>query len=118
MPRGIMYVETMPVSPDREAEYHKWYNDTHLAQILSVDGIVSARRFAPTDGEGPFIAIYELDCDDLDAAVQRMGELGAAARWRWRTSPWIPSRFRRCTARSGHSDRDAIRQTFSGASMR
>ena len=32
-----------------------------------MDGIVSARRFAPTKGDGPFIAIYELDCDDLDA---------------------------------------------------
>jgi hypothetical protein len=80
MPKGIMYVETMPVSADREAEYHKWYNDTHLAQITSVEGIVSARRFAPVDGNGPFIAIYELDCDDLDAAVQRLGELGASGR--------------------------------------
>ena len=53
MPKGIMYVETMPASSDREAEYHKWYNDTHLAQILSVEGIVSARRFAPNDGDGP-----------------------------------------------------------------
>ena len=75
MPKGIIYVETMPVSPDREAEYHKWYNDTHLEQILSVDGIVSARRFAPTNGDGPFIAIYELDCDDLDAAARQMGGL-------------------------------------------
>jgi hypothetical protein len=78
MPRGIMYVETMPVSPDREADYHDWYNDTHLAEILSVEGIVSARRFAPTDGNGPFVAIYELDCDDLDAAVGRLAELGAS----------------------------------------
>jgi len=43
----------MPASPDREAEYHKWYNDTHLAQILSVEGIVSARRFAPRTTRGP-----------------------------------------------------------------
>jgi hypothetical protein len=78
MPRGIMYVETMPVSPDREADYHKWYNETHLAQVVSVDGVVSARRFAPTDGKGPFIAIYELDCDDLDGALVRLGELGAS----------------------------------------
>jgi hypothetical protein len=80
MPRGIIYLETMPVSSDREAEYHKWYNDVHLAEIVSVDGIVSARRFAPTDGNGPFIAIYELDCDDLDAVVQRLGELGASGK--------------------------------------
>jgi hypothetical protein len=80
MTKGIIYVETMPVSPDKEADYHKWYNVTHLEQILSVEGIVSARRFAPTDGNGPFIAIYELDCDDLDAAVTRMGELGASGK--------------------------------------
>jgi hypothetical protein len=78
MPRGIMYVETMPVSPDKEAEYHKWYNETHLPQIVSVDGIVAARRFAPVDGNGPFVAVYELDCDDLEGAVQRLGELGAS----------------------------------------
>ena len=77
MPKGIMYVETMPVSPEREAEYHKWYNGMHLPQITSVEGIVSARRLAPSDGNGPFIAIYELDCDDLDAAIQRLRELGA-----------------------------------------
>jgi hypothetical protein len=78
MARGIIYLQTMPVSPDKEAEYHKWYNETHLAEICSVDGVVWARRFAPTDGEGPFVAIYELDCDDLDAVVQRLGELGAS----------------------------------------
>ena len=80
MPRGIIYLETRPVSSDREEEYHKWYNDTHLAEICSVDGIIAARRFAPTDGKGPFIAIYEIDCDDLDAVVQRMGELGRSGR--------------------------------------
>lgn len=77
MPRGIMYVETMPVSPDREADYHRWYNDTHLAEITAVDGIVAARRFAPADGNGPFIAIYELDCDDLDGAVRQLSDMAA-----------------------------------------
>jgi hypothetical protein len=80
MAKGILYVETMPVSPDREALYHKWYNDTHMAELCSVDGIVSARRFAPADGKGPFIAIYELDSDDLDAVVQRLGELAASGK--------------------------------------
>jgi len=80
MPKGIMYLETMPVSADREADYHKWYNDTHLAEVTSVDGVVSARRFAPIDGNGPFVAIYELDCDDLDAVMQRLRELGASGK--------------------------------------
>jgi hypothetical protein len=80
MPKGVIYLQTMPVSSDLEEEYHNWYNDTHLAEICSVDGIVSARRFAPTDGNGPFIAIYELDCDDLDGVVQKLGELGASGK--------------------------------------
>jgi hypothetical protein len=80
MPRGIMYLQTMPVSPDKDADYNKWYNDTHLAEIVSVEGIVSARRFAPMDGNGPYIAIYELDCDDLDAVVRRLGELGTSGK--------------------------------------
>jgi hypothetical protein len=80
LPRGIIYLETMPVSSEHDADYHEWYNHTHLAEICSVDGIVAARRFAPTNGEGPFVAIYELDCDDLDAVVQRLGELGASGK--------------------------------------
>ena len=44
MPKGVIYLQTMPVSSDLEEEYHEWYNDTHLAEICSVDGIVSARR--------------------------------------------------------------------------
>ena len=78
MPKGIMYVASLPVSPDKEADYHAWYNETHLAELTKIDGIVSARRFAPTDGEGPFIAIYELDSDNLDAVLARMGELAAS----------------------------------------
>lgn len=78
--KGIIYLETTPVSPDREAEYHEWYNDTHLAEICAVEGITGARRFAPTDGKGPFIAIYELDCDDLDAVVGRLRELGGSGK--------------------------------------
>ena len=80
MPKGIMYVETMPVSPDREADYHKWYNDTHLAQILRSTGSCPPAGSPRPTGNGPFIAIYELDCDDLDAAVQRLRELGASGK--------------------------------------
>jgi hypothetical protein len=99
MPRGIIYLETTPVSPDREAEYHEWYNETHLEEICCVEGITGARRFAPTDGNGPFIAIYELDCDDLDAVVGRLRELGASGKmsslkWLNMETPPIPKVYR------------------------
>lgn len=80
MPKGIISLQTMPRSPDVEAEYQQWYNDVHLEEICSVEGITGARRYAPIDGEGPFVAIYELDADDLDAVVGRLRDLGASGR--------------------------------------
>lgn len=74
MARGILYVETRPSSPEKAEEYHRWYNDTHLAEVTSVKGFVSARRMAPVDGEGPFVAIYEIEADDLQSAVAAMTE--------------------------------------------
>lgn len=73
MPKGILYVETRPSSPDRQAEYDKWYDEVHLRDVVGIDGVVSARRFAPVDGEGPFVAIYELDCDDLQSVISELG---------------------------------------------
>lgn len=67
VPRGILYVESEPSSPGREREYHHWYDEVHLPQVLGIDGFVSARRFAPAGDGGRFVTIYELDGDDLGA---------------------------------------------------
>jgi hypothetical protein len=68
MAKGILLVETRPVSPDQAADYHQWYNETHISEILAVEGFVSARRLESLDEEGTFIAIYEIEADDLEAA--------------------------------------------------
>ncbi len=80
MPKGILYVESRPASPEQAADYHKWYNETHIQEILAIDGFVSARRFEPVGGDGPFIAIYEIDTDDMDAARARLTEATKSGR--------------------------------------
>ena len=74
MPKGILYVESRPRSASHLAEYHAWYSDTHLREVLGVAGFVSARRFAPVGDDGPFVAIYEIEADDLQAAVKSLRE--------------------------------------------
>ncbi|MEU5880516.1 hypothetical protein [Spirillospora sp. NPDC047279] len=69
MPKGILYVESQPNSPEEAEAFHTWYEGTHLKEVTAIEGVVSARRFAVLGDDGPFIAIYELDADDL-AAVQ------------------------------------------------
>jgi hypothetical protein len=82
MPKGILYVETRPL-PGHEEEYQKWYDEVHIPEMVAFDGFVSARRFAPVDEGGTFIAIYEMDADDLEAAQAQLTEASRAGR----TSP-------------------------------
>ena len=72
MAKGIMYVESRPSSPDREQEYNSWYDEVHIPELLALDGIVAARRLRPVDGDGPYVAIYELEGDDLQAILDNM----------------------------------------------
>lgn len=74
MPKAILYVESRPSSPQVAGEYHRWYVETHIAEMLDIDGIVSARRLEPVDRDGSFIALYEIEADDLAVVQARMRE--------------------------------------------
>jgi len=74
MARGILIVESRPSSPERVDEYNRWYSEVHLPEVCAVPGFVSATRYEPVDGDGPYVAIYELELDDLASAVERLGE--------------------------------------------
>ncbi|MFD0857113.1 hypothetical protein ACFQ07_33205 [Actinomadura adrarensis] len=75
MGKTILHVESRPAGPDQAAEFNRWYDEVHLPQMLSIDGVVTARRYAPTEARGPYIAIYEIE-GDPDAVL---ADVGAAA---------------------------------------
>jgi hypothetical protein len=72
MAKGVILVETRPSSPDREQEYNTWYDEVHIPELLALDGIVSARRLRPVARNGPYVALYEVDGDDLQAILDNM----------------------------------------------
>lgn len=79
MPKGIMLVQSSPSDPSREDEYNDWYTNSHLADVLSVPGFVGARRYklhAAVSGEDApvnrYLAIYEIDADDLTAPMAEL----------------------------------------------
>jgi hypothetical protein len=74
MAKAILYVESHPSAPERLDEYNTWYNDTHLPEVVALEGFVSARRFEPVDADGPFVAIYEIDAADPSAALANLGK--------------------------------------------
>ncbi|HSA49138.1 MAG TPA: hypothetical protein VLH10_03385 [Yinghuangia sp.] len=73
MARGIMIVESGPVSPEREDEYNAWYTETHIPELCAIPGFVGARRYklrrrggVDAESELPvYLAVYELEADDL-----------------------------------------------------
>ena len=82
MAKGIVYVETRPATPERAAEYNTWYDEVHLPEVVAVDGFVSARRYAPVNDDGPYVAMYEIEGDDLQAILQGMLEVAGGGGFR------------------------------------
>jgi hypothetical protein len=72
MAKGIILVESFPSSPDREQEYNNWYDEVHLGELVALDGFVSARRLRPVDGNGPYVAIYEIEGENLQSVLDNM----------------------------------------------
>lgn len=74
--KHVLFVYTDP-TPGREDEYNAWYNDVHLKEVLATEGFVRAQRFKVADvmpgvTEHAYVAIYELETDDLEGALAKM----------------------------------------------
>ena len=73
MSKGVILVHTSPVE-GRDDEYNDWYDDVHLMEVLKVAGFTSACRFRTLGGNSvPYLAIYEVEADDLKAAQAALG---------------------------------------------
>jgi hypothetical protein len=75
MPKAVWLVATKCTDPAREEEFNRWYDNTHLPDLLAVPGIVAARRYKlsgpanPKEPEAQYLAVYEVDSDTPDAVV-------------------------------------------------
>lgn len=83
MPRYKLVVMTKPVE-GREQEYNDWYQNVHLRDVVAIPGYQSAQRYrllrsvVPGADRLPYLAIYEIETDDVDAAVRELSERAGA----------------------------------------
>ena len=49
------------VPADKEADFNKWYNEEHLAELLSVPGVLNAARYEAVKSGPKHLACYELE---------------------------------------------------------
>jgi hypothetical protein len=53
------------IDPEFEAEYHRWYDEEHIAHLLAVPGFLSAGRYVALKGGPKYLALYELEAPDV-----------------------------------------------------
>jgi len=79
--RHIVIVMSNPVE-GKENEYNDWYENTHVDEVLQVQGIATGQRFRVNDADANgqrYAAVYEIDDDDLDLIMKRVAQ--AAPNW-------------------------------------
>lgn len=84
MPKVKLIALTTPL-PGKEDEYHDWYQNTHLKEVISVPGFQGAQRFqlvAKLMGSDPntYLAIYDAEVDDPAKVLAGMGELAQSGK--------------------------------------
>jgi len=81
MARFLLMVYSSPNS-GRDQDYHSWYQNQHLDDVVALDGFVGGSRYAPVEMPGvdsgkQFLAIYEIEADTCEAAMQTLAEQGS-----------------------------------------
>jgi predicted Fe-Mo cluster-binding NifX family protein len=93
MERWVNIIENN-CDPDREDEYNDWYNNIHIPDVLASPGYVRARRYVHRefrDGRGKYMALYEIETDDIDKTMKIRAERRAQEHGRGRTSANRPN---------------------------
>ena len=66
--------------PKKEKEYNDWYDNMHMPDMLEVPGFIRATRWVSADNKEneirKYLALYELETDDLDEFNKKMRERG------------------------------------------
>lgn len=73
MSNWIIEVEGNCTNPDRIKEFHDWYNNVHIPDILLTPGFISATRWELEEGaadKGSFLALYEIETDDIKSFLE------------------------------------------------
>jgi hypothetical protein len=82
MSKSVMLTFSGVSDPSRLEEFREWYDTIHLKEVCETPGFVSARRLEASSTQRPsvvgqvpgYLAIYELDTDDIAGAMEAMQE--------------------------------------------
>ncbi len=68
MARWLIVVQVNCTDPEKEKEFHDWYDNVHVPDVLGVPGIVRVTRFenvTPGEQVSKFFTLLEVEADDV-----------------------------------------------------
>ena len=76
-PTGVLVVMVNNGDSSKDAEFNEWYNEVHVPDVVGTGSYYHATRYEninPKPGGAKYLAIYETDWEDPEAAFKAMGE--------------------------------------------
>jgi hypothetical protein len=88
MAKSMFMAWSSPVDDASDSEFNAWYEGTHVPQVrAAIPAITSVHRYRVADvpgvGAAPahrYLAVYEMDTDDVAGAMASLGAAGAEGR--------------------------------------
>lgn len=79
MAKALLLAWASPASQESDAEFEQWYEHTHIPQVrAAIPSIGPVSRYALVDpeagGQTRFLAVYEMDDDDIPSAAAALGD--------------------------------------------
>jgi hypothetical protein len=88
MEKWLLVAESNCSDPAREEEFNDWYSTVHAPDVLETPGILRATRFKndePAEGHGKYLALYEVETEDIQQTMSRFGEIITL---KWKQGRW------------------------------
>ena len=88
MEKWLLVAESNCTDPAREEEFNHWYDTVHVPDVLETPGILRGTRFKnddPPEGHGKYLAIYEVETEDIEQTISRFGEI---VTMKWKQGHW------------------------------
>jgi hypothetical protein len=84
MPKFKLIALTSPVA-GQEAEFHAWYQNQHLPQLVGFAGVQGAQRYKLTaklmgSDNNSWLAIYDIETDDPYGLLRAIGQASASGK--------------------------------------
>ncbi len=91
-PHGVRLVWANCTDPSRAREFNRWYDQVHIPDLVGAGVTSSALRYQNAThaaGDATYLAIWEIENEDLDAAEREFGAAAQRLRAQGRMHPTL-----------------------------